>query len=283
MEIPWSVSSSALDAAQAAMVALPAAGLPRMLARFAGKWWALIPPISIIAVVYAITVLPGVADGLTWLALLACPPLAALTLGWAMHGARPWYALAVVPALAGAIHWNTTLGGHLCALFLTALSTVTLARLLAGVTPRLLLKLGVVAMAVADAYLILSEQLQAPNAVLVGAAPAPSLPRLQVAIVDPASMGYGDLFLAAVLGAIVALEARRRRDQLTIAAVLLVLAVLFDGLFLWLDSLPATVPVAVALGIWELVRSRGGRRSPPAGGNAGAEPPSYAAGRSATP
>jgi hypothetical protein len=91
-----------------------------------------------------------------------------------------------------------------------------------------------------------------------------------VAIVDPASMRYGDLFLAAVLGAIVALEARRYRDQLAIAVVLLVLAVAFDGLFLWLDSLPATVPVAVALGVWELgaprLRRRGGRRSPPAGG-----------------
>jgi hypothetical protein len=96
------------------------------------------------------------------------------------------------------------------------------------------------------------------------------LPRLQVAIVDPASMGYGDLFLAAVLGAIVALEASRYRDQLAIAVVLLVLAVAFDGLFLWLDSLPATVPVAVALGVWELggpwLRRRGGRRSLPAGG-----------------
>jgi len=283
MEIPWSVSSTALDAAQAAMVALPAAGLPRALQRFAGRWWALIPPISIVAVVYAITVLPGVADGLTWLALLACPPLAAITLGWAMHGARPWYALAVLPALAGAIHWHSTLGGHLCALALTALSTVTLARLLAGVTPRLLLKLGVVAMAAADAYLILSEQLQKPNATLVSAAPAPTLPRLQVAIVDPASMGYGDLFLAAVLGAIVALEARRHRDQLTMALILLVLAVAFDGLFLWLDSLPATVPVAVALGLWEILRRRAARRSRPADGSAGAGPPSYAAGRSATP
>jgi hypothetical protein len=261
MEIPWTWSSTALDAAQAAMVALPAAGLPRLLARFTGKWWALIPPLSIVAVVYAITALPGVADGLTWLALIACPPLAAFALGWAMHGARPVHALAAVPLLAAAIHWNTTLGGHLCALALTALSTVTLARLLAGVSPRLLLKLAVVAMAVADAYLILSEQLQKPNAVLVGAAPAPTLPRLQVAIIDPASMGYGDLFLAAVLGAIVALEARRYRDQLTMAAIMLVLAVAFDGLFLWLDSLPATVPVAVALGIWELGKWPRGRRA----------------------
>ncbi len=262
MEVPWSLSSTALDAAQAAMVALPAAGLPGPLRRFAGRWWALIPPLSIVAVVYAITALPGVAHGLTWLALIACPPLAAAAVGWAMHGARPWYALGVIPALAAAIHWHGTLGGHLCALAVTALSTVTLARLLAGVSPRLLLKLGVVAMAVADAYLILSEQLQKPNAALVGAAPAPTLPRLQVAIVDPASMGYGDLFLAAVLGAIVALEARRGRQQVTMALVLLVLAVAFDGLFLWLDELPATVPVAVALGVWELWRLRLGRREP---------------------
>ncbi len=77
-------------------------------------------------------------------------------------------------------------------------------------------------------------------------------------------MGYGDLFLAAVLGAIVALEARRYRDQLAMAVIMLVLAVAFDGLFLWLDSLPATVPVAVALGIWELVRRRCPRTDPPA-------------------
>jgi hypothetical protein len=64
-----------------------------------------------------------------------------------------------------------------------------------------------------------------------------------------------------VLGAIVALEARRYRDQLGVAIVLLVLAVLLDGLFLWLDSLPATVPVAVALGIWEVGKWRRSRRA----------------------
>jgi hypothetical protein len=261
MSIPWSVSSSALDAAQAAMVALPAAGLPRALQRFTGKWWALIPPLSIIGVVYAIAVAPGVADGLTWLALIACPILAAAALGWAMHGARWWLALIAVPLLVGSIAWHDTLRGHLCALALTALSTVTLARLLAGVSPRLLLKLGIVAMAVSDVYLILSEQLQAPNAALVGAAPAPTLPRLQVAIVDPASMGYGDLFLAAVLGGVIALEATRWRQQAGMALVLLVLAVAFDGLFLVLETLPATAPVAVALGIWELWRWRERRRA----------------------
>lgn len=264
MEVPWSPALVALDAAQAVAVALPAAGLPFALRRFAGRWWALIPPASIVAAVYGITALPGVANGLTWLALIACPPLAAIALGWAMHGARPRYALAALPLLGGAWAWSDALGGHLCALALSALSTVTLARLLRGVAPVVLLKLGIVAMAVADAYLILSEQLQEPNAALNAAAPPVQLPRLQVAIVDPATMGYGDLFLAACLGAVVAAEAVRRFDQLRVAALVLVLAVAFDGLFLVLDSLPATVPVAVALGVWELVRRRAARPAPDA-------------------
>jgi prepilin signal peptidase PulO-like enzyme (type II secretory pathway) len=206
-----------------------------------------------VAVVFGITALPGLADGLTWLALIACPPLAAVALGWAMRGARPVYAVAAVPLLAAAWMWSDELGGHLAALALTALSCVTLARLLAGVAPRLLLKLGILAMAAADAWLILSDQLQQPNSTLVSAAPPAQLPRLQVAIVDPASMGFGDLFLAAVLGAVVASEASRR-TQLGMAALMLVLAVAFDALFLVLDELPATVPVAAALLVYEAIR-----------------------------
>lgn len=258
MEVPWSPSIVALDALQAALVALPAAGLPLLLRRFAGRWWALIPPVSIIAVVYGITALPGLADGLTWLALIACPPLAAAALGWAMHGARPAYALAAVPLAAAAWAWSTELGGHLAAAALTALSCVTLARLLRGVAPAIALKLGIVAMAVADAILILAEQLQAPADALNAAAPPAELPRLQVAIVDPASLGYGDLFLAAVLGGILAVEASRAQQR-AIALLLLGLALAFDALFLVLDTLPATVPVAIALGIWEVWRRRAPR------------------------
>jgi hypothetical protein len=258
MEVPWSVSNVTLDAVQALLVALPGAGLPLALQRFAGRWWALIPPVSIIAVVYGITALPGLADGLTWLALIACPPLAAATLAWAMHGGRPAYALAVLPLAAAAWIWSTELGGHLAAVVLTALSCVTLARLLRGVAPALALKLGIVAMAVSDTILILAEELQAPATTLNTAAPPAELPRLQVAIVDPSSLGFGDLFLAAVLGAILAVEATRRQ-QVAMALVLFGFAVGFDALFLVLDTLPGTVPVALALGVWELVRLRGAR------------------------
>jgi hypothetical protein len=264
MDLPWNPSIVALDAVQAALVALPAVGLPRGLERFAGRWWALIPPVSIVAVVYGITALPGLADGLTWLALIACPPLAAVALGWAMRGARPAWALAAIPLLVAAWIWSDALGGHLCALALSALSCVTLARLLVGVAPRLLIKLGILAMAAADAWLILSDQLQQPNSTLVAAAPPAQLPRLQVAIIDPSAMGFGDIFLAAVLGAVVAAEAGRAA-QLRVAALLLVLAVAFDALFLVLDTLPATVPVALALLVYEAVGHwRSGRARAPA-------------------
>jgi hypothetical protein len=253
VDLPWNPSIVALDAAQAVLVALPAAGLPRALERFAGRWWALIPPASIVAVVFAIAEAPGVADGLTWLALLACPPLAAIALAWAIWGARPLLALAVVPAMAAAWIWSDALGGHLAALLISALACVSLARLLVGVAPRLLVKLGILAMAGADAWLILSNQLQQPNSTLVAAAPPAQLPRLQVAIIDPSMMGFGDLFLAAVLGAVVAAEASRR-TQLGVAALTFVLAVAFDALFLVLDELPATVPVAVTLLVYEAVR-----------------------------
>jgi hypothetical protein len=281
MAVPWNPSIVALDAVQAALVLAPAAGLPAALRRFGGRWWAIIPPASIVAVVYGITALPGLADALTWLALIACPPLAAAALGWAMRGARPAYAPAAAPLLAAAWIWSSQLGGHLCALALTALSTITLARLLRGVAPAALLKLGIVAMAAADAYLVLSEQLQAPNTALVVAAPAAHLPRLQVALVDPANMGFGDLFLAAMLGAVVAAEAAPR-VQARVAALVLVLAVAFDTLFLAIDTLPATVPVALALIVYEVVRRLAARRSRSAGASAAAGPPSCEAGRSAT-
>lgn len=258
MEVPWSPSIATLDAIQAALVALPAAGLPYALRRFAGRWWALIPPASIIAVVYGITALPGLADALTWLALVACPPLAAAALAWAMHGARRAYGLAALPLAAAAWAWSDALGGHLAAAVLSALSCVTLARLLRGVAPAVALKVGIVAMAVADAILILAEELQEPADALNAAAPPAELPRLQVAIVDPASLGYGDLFVAAVLGAILAAEATRRQ-QAAFGVLLLGLALAFDALFLVLDTLPGTVPVALALAIWEVVRRRPAR------------------------
>ncbi len=244
-------SDFVLIAVQATCVLLPAAGLPSWMARRAGRAWALIPPLSLVLVIAAIALLPAVADGLTWLALVACPPLAAAALGWAMHGARPVFAIVAVPLLIIAWTDQNTLLGEGCAVAVTALSCVTLGRILAGVTPLKLLKVAIVVMAILDAYFVFTQKLQGPNDVLNAAVPAPGLPQLQAASFGDAVMGYGDLFVAGLLGGIAAVEGA---PQWLVAGAVFVLSGLFDLLFLVTDSLPATVPVAVALLGYEAVR-----------------------------
>jgi hypothetical protein len=241
---PFLAADAALLGMQASLVALPGAGVPPWLERFRGRGWALIPPLSIAVVVAAVAASPDVADGLTWLAFLAIPPGAALALGWATRGARPAFAWLALPLFVLA-WWRTgTLLGDSAAAVLTALSCVTLGRLLAGVVPTLWLKAGIVAMAIVDAILVFGNELQAPNAVLNAAVPAPGLPRLQYLELHAASLGYGDVFVAGVLGGVLAIEGRR---QAPVALLVFALAVAWDLLFFVFDTLPATVPVAVAL------------------------------------
>ena len=121
---------------------------------------------------------------------------------------------------------------------------MTLGVLLAAVAPPGWLKLGIIAMAVADTWLVASDLLQSPNATLVAAHPAAGLPQLQSELFGTVSMGYGDLFVAALLGAVLA---SNRRRQLSAAVLVFALAAVFDLLFLTVSELPATVPVAVAL------------------------------------
>jgi prepilin signal peptidase PulO-like enzyme (type II secretory pathway) len=245
------LANSVLIATQAALVALPAAGIPAPLARFGGRGWSLVLPLSIAVVVAGIALEPDAADGLTWLALIAIPPLAAVSLGWAARGARPALALLAVPLLVVTFADTGGLAGDACAAALTALSCVTLGRLLAGAAPATLLKAGIVAMAVVDAILVFGNQLQGPSDVLSAAVPLEGLPQLQYLDLHHASMGYGDVFVAAVLGGVLAAEGR---PQVPAALLVLGLSIAWDTLFLALDTLPATVPVAVALVVLELSR-----------------------------
>ena len=57
-------------------------------------------------------------------------------------------------------------------------------------------------------------------------------------------MGFGDLFVAAVLGAMLA---RDRRLQLRGAALAAVICVGFDLLFFVISETPSTVPIALTL------------------------------------
>jgi hypothetical protein len=248
------LADGVLISLQAALVVMHGSGLPRRLERFRTRAWALVPPVSIAAVVGAIALVPAVADWLTWIAFACIPPLAAAALGWAARFARAGLALLAIPLLALAWARAGSLAGDAAATALTALSCVTLGRLLAGAVPGSWLKAGIVAMAVIDAILVFGNQLQGPNAVLNAAAPAHGLPQLQYLDLHAASLGYGDVFVAGLLGGVLAAECA---PQWPVAILVLGLSVLWDVLFLAFDTLPATVPVAAALVIAESARRRG--------------------------
>lgn len=259
MALPFIPSDAVMLAVQAGVVALPRRPPePAFLQRLSGPAWAILPIASILGVVFAIRYVSATATGITYLALVAVPLLAAAALGWALRGARPWRA----PIAAGlfALAWasRTTLWGQGAATLLSALSCVTLGVLLAGVTPPRWLKLGILAMSVADSWLVLTDLLQAPNATLVAASPGGGLPQLQSELFGSVSMGYGDLFVAGLLGAVLAREGRSRGWS---ALLTFALAGLFDLLFFVLNELPATVPVALALIVIELWRLWGRRRA----------------------
>ncbi|MGH2844014.1 MAG: hypothetical protein ACRDKL_10575 [Solirubrobacteraceae bacterium] len=244
---------------QAGVVAAPRVLAPRWasrVARLRGRGWALVPVASIIGVIFLIRFASGTADWLTYLALVAVPLLCALALGWLMRGARPWLALLAAGLFVLAWRAPGSLFGEAAAAVLSGLSCVALGVLLASVTPRRWLVVGIVAMACADVWLTTTNLLQAPNNLLTAAAPGGGLPQLQSEQFGGVTMGYGDLFVASLLGGVFA---ARWPLQWRAALLTLVCASLFDLLFLVVDDLPATVPVAVALLLMGL-GSRSGRR-----------------------
>jgi hypothetical protein len=245
-----------LTVLQAACVALPAAGLPRWLEPARRGAWSLVLPLSIAVTVGVISLVPASADVYTWLALIGVPAGCALGLGWAARGARWPLALLTAPLLAVAWTAQDTLAGDLAVDLLIVGSVVTLGRLIAGAAPLTLVKVALVAMAVVDAILVFSGELAAPNAVLNAAVPAPGLPQLQTGILHGSSLGYGDFLAAAVLGGILACE---DGPQWPMAALMLVVSLAWDQLFLVVDLLPATVPPALVLLAYEARRLQAGK------------------------
>ena len=97
---------------------------------------------------------------------------------------------------------------------------------------------------IVDIYQVLTVQVGPVAQALAGAVPPRGLPGLQQLELLGASMGWGDVYLAALVGAIVATSVRA-----TIAATLgcALGGLAFGLLFGTLDLLPATVPVTVGL------------------------------------
>jgi hypothetical protein len=251
--LPFALSISVLSLVQAVLVAAPRPASTPLLAGLRNRSWALVLPLSIAVVVGAIALDSTVARFLTYLALIAVPPLAALALAALARGGRPPLALLVVPLFAIAWAARGSLSGQTAALALSALACVSLGWLLACVVPGRWLKLGIYAMAAIDAYLVGTNLLQEPNAVLNAVSPG-GLPRLQLVSFGSAVMGFGDIFIAATLGALLAGD---RRLQLTGAALAAAIGLSFDLLFFAVDQLPATVPIALTLALLELWARRG--------------------------
>jgi hypothetical protein len=252
--LPFWLSIGVLSLVQAVLVAAPKPPLPTLLEHLQSRWWALVLPLSIVVVISAIALDSASARFLAYLALFAVPPLAAIALAWLIRRARIGLALLVLPLFAIAWAAMGSLSGQSAALALSALACVTLGWLIACAVPARWLKLGIYLMAAVDAYLVGSDLLQGPNAVLNTAAPGGGLPRLQLASFGSAVMGFGDLFVAATLGALLAAD---RRLQLRGAALATAICLGFDLLFFAVDELPATVPIALTLAVLEF----GGRRS----------------------
>jgi hypothetical protein len=260
--LPFWLSIAVLSLVQGATVLGPSGRAVAALERVRSPLWAAIPPLSVLAFVLVARLAEHASgQALTYLALFAVPVLAALALGWSArsaHGPRPFAALLVAPLFALAWVDRGGLMGEAAAVALSALSCVTLGVLLAAVTPARWLVVGIVLMALADTALVVSDLLQRPNDVLNAAHPAAHLPRLQSASFGDAVMGYGDLFVAGVLGGLLAAVGNRRR-QLRGAVLVAGLALGFDLLFFAVNELPATVPVALATilaGTWRRARGR---------------------------
>ncbi len=195
--LPFWISIAVLSVVQGVLVALPRGLQGSRLERLRGRRWGLVPPLSVLGfVAIARGAERASADGLTYLALVAVPLLAALALGWLGAGARPRHALLVGVLFALAWIDRGGLAGQACAVALCALSCVALGALIGVVTPARWLAAGIVAMAFADAWLVIADLLQRPNTSLNAAHPAAGLPRLQSAVLGDAVMGYGDLFIA---------------------------------------------------------------------------------------
>jgi hypothetical protein len=266
MALPFVPSDAGLLALQAGVVAAPRVA-PRIaqLDRVSGRGWAIVPIASIVVVVFAIRFISDTATGLTYLALIAVPVLAAVGLGCAARGATPIAAVGAIPLFVLAWVAKTSLVGEAAGAVLSALSCVTLGVLLGAVTPPGWLKLGIIAMAGADTWLVLSDLLQAPNAALIAAHPPAGLPQLQSEIFGTVSMGYGDLFVAGLFGAVLARDIRAQR---TAALITFAIAACFDLLFLVISELPATVPVALALIVMEVWARLDAYRRPSTRGDA---------------
>jgi len=226
---------------QAALVAGGAVRcVPRSLRALRHPLFAALPLLALVGVVFWLRAAPQQAGALAKLALLAVPLLALVA---AARVGLLAFAL-VVAMVVVALRDGHSLSGQIAALGLIAASCTVLGALLVEITPPRWLGLGIAATAAVDLVLVVSGLLTPATLALDSAGVTGSLPQLQRVELGPLTMGYADLFLPALVGALLARRVRTRR---WVALLTLCFALAAGSIFLVADRLPATVPVALAL------------------------------------
>jgi hypothetical protein len=236
------VAYGGLCLAQAAAVSLPGRPLSLPVA-LRGRAWALVLPGVLVAFVIGLSVDPSFATRLAELAAVT-PALALLSPLVAERRYRVLVAAVALVAVVLGLWLEDGVPGEAARVVAIACACAVLATLLAGVAPTPALRVGLVALVALDVLLVASGDVATTSNALHQVGTPAGLPSFQDASLGPAIMGYGDLFGAAVLGAILTSEGRSR--GCAVAAVL-VTALGFGLLLTVFSTLPATVPLLAGL------------------------------------
>jgi hypothetical protein len=232
-------SCAALAAVQGLTVALPRGGRASVRLR----WLWLAPPVLFSAAVLVLALQPRSAGVVSAIAFVAVPALALLAAVRLARGSRPAWALVVPVLLVASLSGPQRLSGQLGITLLCALSAVALGAMLVRLGGVRGVVLGLVALAAADVALVADGSVGAAANALTEVRLG-ELPELSHVALGTFTLGYGDLFVAGVAGAI---ASRRRGGQLRVAALTTALMLLESAFLAGKGPYPATVPVVVAL------------------------------------
>ncbi|MFZ1994290.1 MAG: hypothetical protein WAU75_09285, partial [Solirubrobacteraceae bacterium] len=207
-------------------------------------------PVSIVVGTFGLLLAPGLAAPTVLAAAITTPLLAVLAVLLVVRARLLMLPLATVAG--GLAVWATGQGGHVGTGVVTALACLTLGAALQRLIPGRWLFLGVVAMSVVDITLLLAGPGYHETALLAAAQTNFHGPRFTGARIGGTTIGYPDLFLAALMGASLA----GQRAQAWAAGLLIVFAVAYDSMLSPGLLLPATVPIALTLAVIGFVRHR---------------------------
>jgi hypothetical protein len=242
---------------EAGLVLAPQAQPLRRLSGLRSPVWAALLPASIIVGTFGLVALPRTAPATLMIAAVTAPLLALVAIV-AVVRAR----LLLLPVAAAAGGFALLAGGlpgSLGAAIITALACLTVGATLQRLIPPRWLLAGVLAMSAADIVLLASGFGYHQTLVLAAAARSFHGPSFTGARVGGTTIGYPDLFLAALLGTYLAANGAQR-----LGAILLgVLVVAYDSMLAPGVLLPATVPIALTLVAVLGVRCVGSRRRVP--------------------